>query len=65
MPLEAMLQNAMVARGLLHMNANAFHFYLPGFMITTLDSPNCFWEGSGSLIFTLTPPNSAGSENQA
>lgn len=55
MPIEAITDNAIVADGILQMAPQAFLFYLPGFMITTLDRPNCFWEGEGTLIFTLCP----------
>ena len=62
MPLEIMAENHMVACGLGQMTLPAFHFYLPGFMMVTLDSPDCDWEGSGSLIFDLAPPEPDSSE---
>jgi len=56
MPLDAMSNNSAVACGSILMTVRAYHFFLPGFMIVTLDRSACHWEGVGTLVFTLTPP---------
>lgn len=54
MPIEVLLSNHFIAESLPHMTLKAFHFYLPGFMLATLDRRGTHL--ADSTLLSLAPP---------
>ena len=54
MPLDLILENFYFASSLTHMTPQAFHYYLPGFLLLLLDRPDS--EPDGPTLWNLAPP---------